>query len=169
MTHSDCINNYLSNTIEAINCLKMNGFVEAALVLTYVSIDKMSWLAINKDKESNARDFKNWVDVYINSSENLGCSSDDLWAARNGLIHTGAAESRDFYKNEGVKKIFYTVDDAICTENRSEDTLIINITSLIISFINGSARFITDLEKDASRLAVAGEKAGTMLSFRTID
>ena len=168
MTHSDCINNYLSKTIEAINCLKTNGFVEAALVLTYVSIDKMSWLAI-MDKESNVKDFKKWVDTYINPSDNLGCSTDDLWAARNGLIHTGAAESRDFYNKKGVKKIFYTVDHAICTENRSEDTLILNITNLIISFINGSARFIADLEKDASKLAVAGQKAGTMLSFRIID
>jgi len=128
----------------------------------------MSWLAI-MDKESNAQDFKNWVAAYINPSENLGCSADDLWAARNGLIHTGAAESRDFYKNKDVRKIFYTVGHAICVENKSEDTLIISTTKLICAFISGSARFISEIEKDSSRLSVAGQKAGTMLFFRSID
>lgn len=164
MSNSAHIHNHLKKITGAIECLVEKGFVEAALMLTYAGIDQMSWLAVPA-QESNGQDFKNWVEKYLIPSNNLGCSSDDLWAARNGLIHMAAAESRDFYKNK-AKKIYYVSGGVICTKNRSQDTVIINSTNLMIAFISGSLAFVADLEGDASQLVIANHKAGTMLSFR---
>ena len=164
MSNSAHIHNHLKKITGAIDFLVEKGFVEAALMLTYAGIDQMSWLAVPA-QESNGQDFKNWVEKYLTPSNNLGCSSDDLWAARNGLIHMAAAESRDFHKNK-AKKIYYVSGGVICTENRSQDTVIINSTNLMIAFIRGSLAFVADLEGDASQLTIANHKAGTMLSFR---
>lgn len=144
----------------------MNEFIESALILTYTGIDQMSWLAI-ANPESYGDDFKRWAEKYLMPSIKLGCSSDDLWAARNGLVHTAAAESRDFYKSK-AKKIYYVSGNVVCTENKSSDTAIINSTSLIIAFIEGAVAFIEDLEADVIKLNVAAEKARTLLAFTTL-
>jgi hypothetical protein len=124
----------------------------------------MSWLAV-PDPESNGVDFKDWAEKYLTPSIKLGCSADDLWAARNGLIHMAAAESRDFYKSK-ANRIYYVSGSVVCTENRSQDTVIINSTSLILTFIEGALAFVTDLEADVARLTVAAKKAESFLAFR---
>lgn len=164
MSNSELIHKHLAKITGAINCLVENSFIEAALMLTYAGIDQMSWLAV-PDQESNRDDFKDWAEKYLTPSTKLGCSADDLWAARNGLVHMAAAESRDFYKSK-AKRIYYVSGNVVCTENRSQDTVIINSTSLIISFIEGALAFVSDLEADAARLTVAAKKAESILAFR---
>lgn len=164
MNDSAHIHTHLKKITGAIDCLFTNNFLEAALMLTYAGIDQMSWLSV-ETQESNGKDFKRWVEKYIEPQTKLGCAADDLWAARNGLIHMAAAESRDFNKAK-AKKIYYVSGDVVCTENRSQDTVIINSTGLILSFISGSLAFIADLEDDHSRLAIAAHKAGTILASR---
>ncbi len=66
-----------------------------ALTLLYSSIDKMAWLNATKE-ESGGPEFKAWVDKFLLIDADGNCNADDLWAARCGLVHTGAAESRDF-------------------------------------------------------------------------
>lgn len=164
MNKSEHIHTHLMKITGAINCLFENKFIEAALMLTYAGIDQMSWFSV-VDQESDGDDFKAWVDKYLMPSTKLGCSADDIWAARNGLVHMAAAESRDFYKFK-AKRIYYVSGSVSCTENRSSDTIIINSKSLIVSFVEGAVNFVKDLEADAVCLTVAAKKAEAILVFR---
>lgn len=164
MSGSEIIHRHLQKITGAINCLVESSFVEAALMLTYAGIDQLAWLSV-ATQESDGEDFKAWVEKYLSPSTKLGCSADDLWAARNGLIHMAAAESRDFYK-ANAKLIYYVSGNVICTENKSEDIVIINSTALIVAFIIGAQKFISDLESNSQNITVAAQKAETILAFR---
>lgn len=97
--------NHATKTTAAIVCLRDAGHHVAAVMHTYVAIDQMSWLAIPGDM-SSGKDFKAWVKKYMLANGNLVCSEDDLWAARNGLLHMGIAESKDH--TTGVAKKRFT-------------------------------------------------------------
>jgi hypothetical protein len=159
MTDQNYLNNYYMKTIAAIEHLSSNGFHEASLMLTYAGIDQMAWLSVGS-VESNGNDFKAWVEKYLQPSKTLGCSADDLWAARCGVLHTEAAESRDTDKLK-AKKIYYTLGDAVCTENKTTDVVIINATTLIKIFFTGAYNFITAVKADPKVI----EKAGAILAF----
>lgn len=164
MNGSESIYKHYQKITGAIDCLVEKGFVEAALMLTYAGIDQLAWLSVSTP-ESSGKDFKTWVEKYLNPLLRLGCTADDLWAARNGLVHMAAAESRDFYKSK-AKRIYYVSGNIICTENKSQDTIIINSTALITVFFEGALKFIVDLENDPASLAIAVQKSKTILVFR---
>lgn len=147
----------------AIDCLIKNNFVESALILTYAGIDQMAWLAV-ADREASSKDFKSWVERYLNPQKNLGCTSEDLWAARCGLIHTATAESRDYF-NTKAKRIYYCSGEFVCTENTSTDTVVMNSTNFICIFIAGCVDFINYLESNDIALSIAANKADTVLAF----
>ena len=164
MTDQTFLNNHFLKTIGAIECLSSNRFYEAALMLTYAGIDQMAWLSV-PDPISNGIDFRAWAEEYIKPNTTLGCSSDDLWAARCGLVHTAAAESRDS-ANLKAKKIYYVSGDVVCTENKTSDTVIINSTHLMREFMSGANRFISEVKLDAVKNAIAIQKAGSILAFK---
>ena len=164
MTDQNYLNNHYVKTIQAIECLSSNRFYEAALMLTYAGIDQMAWLSV-PDTISDGKDFKAWVEKYINPNNTLGCSADDLWAARCGLVHTAAAESRDS-TNLKAKKIYYVSGDVVCTENKTSDTVIINSTNLMKAFISGAYSFISEVKLDAVKNVIAIQKAGSILAFK---
>jgi len=126
-------------------------------MLVYAAIDQMAWLSVS-DLESNGKDFKAWVDKYMLPKNPLGCSSSDLWAARNGLLHTGTAESRDTRNGNAKYKIHYTFGGAVCTENKSTDTVIIKFEDLVGSYLAGILWFMEDLKADAVKQESANNK-----------
>jgi hypothetical protein len=158
------IYSHLTKMLGAINCLVEKNYIESALILTYAGIDQMAWLAV-PDQETDSEHFKSWVDKYLDPQNKLGCTSVDLWAARCGLVHTAAAESRDFFRAK-AKKIYYCSGDFICTENNSQDTVILNATTLIYLFVAGCVAFTTDLESNVSEFDNAVKKAGAILAYR---
>lgn len=87
------LDSFQIKTVDAINLLHEHGYIEAMLILTFSGIDQMAWLTLTTD-ESNGSDFTAWVKKNINPEASLGCTADDLWAARCGLVHTATAESR---------------------------------------------------------------------------
>ena len=107
MNDLELIQYHLKKMADAIKCLLDNGFIEAALMLTYSGIDQMSWLNI-ENIESNGSDFEMWSDKYLFPNKNLGCSSHDLWAARCAMIHTATSESRGTRStSDPAKQIYY--------------------------------------------------------------
>lgn len=107
MTTEKCTIQHCQKVAMAIELLSNNRCIEAALMLTYAGIDQMAWLS-SSNEITGGKEFETWVEEYINPVVNLGCSPKDLWAARCGLIHTGAPESRDFYKSDAKKIYYYT-------------------------------------------------------------
>lgn len=166
MSRPSNFHHHAKKLIDAINHLLQDDFIEAALMLTYTGIDQMSWInTLNEEADSN--DFKAWVTKYIDPVSNLGCTSDDLWGARNGLLHTSTAESRDFRKNK-IKKIYYFYGKVQHLPEIDDDTILVDAKQLVISFIAGTCNFSADLEADLGRQEEANLKAGAILAFRVI-
>ena len=145
---------HAKKTFDAIVCLRDAGYHIPALMLTYAAIDQMSWLAIPENR-SSGNDFKVWVQKYMLSNGNLVCSADDLWAARNGLLHMGIAESNDHTRGVAKNYIYYTVGNAVITRNSSQDVIFLNLEKLIMAYITGILWFMEDLQKDITQLSIA--------------
>lgn len=103
--------------LRAIVILLKAGLESHALATIYASIDRMAWL-ISASEESTSTEFKKWADQFLIVGESFNFNSSDLWAARCGLLHTGAAESRDYRKNN-ANLIYYKVK-----EERSDDAVL---------------------------------------------
>ncbi|WP_285359916.1 hypothetical protein [Pseudomonas sp. fls2-241-TYG-175] len=103
--------------LRAIAILLKAGLESHALATIYASIDRMAWL-ISASEESTSADFKKWTDQFLIVDEHFNFNSNDLWAARCGLLHTGAAESRDYRKNN-ANLIYYKVK-----EERADDVVL---------------------------------------------
>lgn len=146
--------NQAKKMTDAIVCLRDGGHHVAAIMLTYAALDQMAWLSISHDK-SDANDFKCWVTTYILSKNNLGCTADELWAARNGLLHMGTADSAAHWFGTTKNKIYYTFGNATCTTNNSPDTIFLKSEDLIQAYLAGVLWFMSDLEQDPEKLQVA--------------
>lgn len=145
------------------------------------SIDKMAWL-ITPGHESGGKEFKAWVDEYLIADRTLPYTADDLWAARCGLLHTGAAESRDYRKND-AKLIYYLFNDKRSDAeimdfiepylqnqeiNPSKVTLV-QYQDLLMEYLDALGRFQDTLQSDAELHARATEKAGWQIFFQVND
>lgn len=149
----------------SINCLLENNHPLQAAMLTYAAIDQMAWLAIESDRSCN-RDFKNWVDRYVLPNCDLPCTADELWAARNGLLHMGTAESRDHKQGSVDNKIYYTSGSAVCTRNDSDDTIFLAVEHLGQAYLAGVMWFVGELKQDHKRLQIALDKMQKVLKLK---
>ena len=149
---------------DAIQCLRNGGHHVSAIMLAYAAIDQMAWLSI-PDEKSHGKDFKAWVNKYILSKNNIGCTADELWAARNGLLHMGTAESSAHQSGVTIKKIFYSVGNVLPMEHK-KDIIYLKSETLIDAYISGVMSFIAELEYDTSQLSIALDKINRTLTLR---
>jgi hypothetical protein len=171
----------LGNTVEddmrAVTVLLANELHIHALAAMYSSIDKMAWLATAGD-ESEGKDFKAWVTSYFINGQSLPYTANDLWAARCGVLHTGAAESRDYRKNH-ANLIYYLANnektsaevmDLITPYLSSEGispsrVVLVQYHELLREYIDALGRFQDALINDPALHAQAASKAGQQLTF----
>ena len=89
--------------LEATELLIRTTLVTPALLLIYAGIDILGTVDRPSDKdESTGEDFRGWADQYMMPEQSLGCTADDLWGARCGLLHTYTSESR--HSRKGLAK-----------------------------------------------------------------
>ncbi len=93
---------------EAIDVCRKLGLSVSTQILLYSGLDTIGALDRQKDKEFGTReDFKKWCDKYfIPNLKYRNCKSEDLYAARCGIVHTLTPESKTV-KEGKAKKIFY--------------------------------------------------------------
>ncbi|WP_223533424.1 hypothetical protein [Pseudomonas sp. GL-RE-20] len=163
--------------MEAIKVLQQNKLHSHALSSMYSAIDKMAWLCTLGNK-SGGNEFKKWVDSYFMAGEALEYTSKDLWAARCGLLHTGAAES-DLYRDDKANLIYYTTKPNQAREEIIEiiggylrdekipesKVVLVDYFALIIRFLESLQRFTEALKNDSQLHSLAAEKAGKQLGF----
>lgn len=111
----------------------------ALLTLVYASIDQLAWLDVEDDKH-NGNDFQEWVDRYMKPEKTLGCTAQQMWAARNGILHMGTAESSN--TRNGVKKLCYYVNSPVISRN--ENYVFVSLETLVQVFMDAAARFAID-------------------------
>lgn len=150
---------------DAVGTLRDAGHLVPAVMLTYAGIDQMAWLSITQER-SSAKDFKAWVDSYMLSKNPMVCSASELWEARNGLLHTGTAESAANQNDTSIRKILYTYGAVNNVSNSSSDTVFIKAEDLIVGYLTGVLWFMEDLKVDQTKLQVALEKLKRTLTSR---
>ena len=159
------LDSFQKKTVEAISLLQEHGYIEAMLMLTFSGIDQMAWLTVTAD-ESNGADFRAWVKKYIDPETSLGCTAEDLWAARCGLVHTATAESRHNLKAAAkAKKVFYTTGSAKCSDNKSSDVIFINAGELVKRFMWSWLQYRLDITSDPELEILATNKAKRILNY----
>ena len=74
-------------------CLQ-NEYWLSALKLIYSGIDNLAWLSRVHDRPNvEKKDFMDFVNKYLLPGSGLRCSSEELYSARCGLLHSNTAES----------------------------------------------------------------------------
>jgi len=148
---------------EAVACLREKGYKQATLVLLFAAIDQLAWVA--SDRETVGNDgFKSWVQRYMierNPGLMSGATAADLWGARCGVLHTGAAESNDFRSGK-ARRIFYTSNYGQVSSNDPE-ILILSLEWLGSAFGAALVWFLSDLEADPDQDTRARAKLARML------
>jgi hypothetical protein len=88
-------------------CFKSECYV-SALILIFSAVDAMSNLIRPEGRDENTKaDFIAWARRYMRLKEDTEVSPDELWSARNALVHTYGAESKDTRK--GVRLLLWAV------------------------------------------------------------
>jgi hypothetical protein len=169
--------------IRAITILLAQNLEMQAISLIYAAIDRLAWLDTGKE-ESGSAEYKHWVDTFLFNGEVFNFDADDLWAARCGNIHTGAAESRD-YRADRASVIYYHVNTASIS-NEKLLALIDPIANHIgvpvekIRFVDHywlAARFIDAVSRyedylltaDIGKLHQVKSKSNRQLSFQAME
>ncbi|GJJ03432.1 hypothetical protein RugamoR64_39700 [Duganella rhizosphaerae] len=148
---------------EAIACLREKGFRQPTLVLLFAAIDQLAWVAGDKETVGN-EGFKAWVQRYMvekNPELLSGATAADLWGARCGVLHTGAAESNDFRSGK-ARRIFYASN--LGQVGPSDPTiLILSLEWLGSAFAAALVWFLEDLQANPDKDRRAREKLSRML------
>lgn len=153
---------YAHKMTDAMIVLRDAGHTVPALMLTYATIDQMAWLSAPQERTTNA-DFKRWVGTYMLAKNPMAVTVDELWEARNGLLHTGTAESSANQRDTSIRKVFYTVGGVENTINNDPTVVFVNAGDFFGRFLNGVMWFMSALESDAALLANALAKLDRML------
>jgi hypothetical protein len=106
----------------------------------------------------------------MDPQSSLGCSSEDLYAARCGVLHSSTAESK--MSREGrASELWYVTSphsipklDAHRQRVRSQ-AKVVCFTALVSAFAEGVMRFSDDLTTDPKRQVEANGRMGRWLRF----
>ena len=159
---------FAMDTLKAIQLLHTHRHYSQLLVLLYAGIDTLGWLGTTGDW-ATGESFKKWVDRYMLPDSPLTCTSEDLWAARNGLLHTATAKSKlttdgrarqIWYYGKGHSKEFLSSKIADRT-----DIVAVRIVDLIEGFRNGAVRFSKALESNPQLAALVNPRVALWLRW----
>jgi hypothetical protein len=80
---------------------------DSALILLYALLDILGSLTRPENQQSSTPDdFRNFVDKYVLPRSPLGCTANDLWAARCGILHDLSPES-DHSRSGRARRIIH--------------------------------------------------------------
>ena len=154
-------------TVDAISHLvKANRYLQALVVL-YSAIDTLAWATCSGGDVTRS-DFCCWVSTYMSPQDRLRCAPEDLYAARCGLLHSGAAESK-LSRNGKASELWYA------TSPRSVPALeglanrvgakVLYVTALVASFSDGVMEFAEELAGDEARQREVTERIRRWIRF----
>ena len=159
---------YAHKMTDAMIVLRDSGHTVPAIMLAYAAIDQMAWLAAPQERTTPA-DFKKWVGTYMLANNPMAVTADEFWEARNGILHTGTAESSANQRDTTIRKIFYTVGGVENTVNNDPTVAFVNAGDLFGQFLTGVMWFVSAMDKDPTLQAGALAKLDRMLVERGLE
>jgi len=164
------VHSILAQVVDAYTNCTENSRIFPVLVLIYSTMDMMGWL-IHPDggKPAPGQDFKAWAEEYMKPGASLGCSAEDLWGARCGILHTGSAESDHSRKGKaapiayalGGGTVLYGVDS---TKEADIETKVVDMNELGRAFLEGGVRFIERCGADLKLKALVARRGRKQFS-----
>ncbi len=163
------VDQFAPETVDAIlQLVKANHYLQALVVL-YAAIDTLAWSNRSKGDVTRA-DFTSWVATYIDPQTQLGCTPEDLYAARCGLLHSGAAESK--LSREGrASQLWYVTDRGKIpvlqgvAQRRGVNAKVVCVTDLVAAFADGVMKFTEELAQNETRQRQIAERIRRWLGF----
>lgn len=161
----------------AVHVLFCNECHTHALALIYSSIDKMAWL-YSPEVDHGRQDFMRWVDDFMLAGEPRPYDSEDLYAARCALLHTGTVESK-LYRDGKARRIIYAtgpkrsyealqaeLESLITAEGAAkEDLIVIHWAEISDLWIDALQRFEAAIKADRGLMARTNERSEKYLKF----
>jgi len=146
--------NFCTKTCDAMKLLQKEGFVIQGLVVLYSAIDTMAWANLPSGDVTRSA-FKEWIDHYMLCKYPLPCTSEELYAARCGLVHSHTAESK-MSREQNVREIYYygkgTSKELLESKvGGRSDVIQVRLLDLQMSFFAGIDAFFELLDSDPSR------------------
>ena len=152
--------------LDSIYDLVSKDRIVPALILLYTGIDSFSWLSNSDEKMGIGKRFINWVDKWIISQGNLPCTANEIYSARNGLLHRQASKSEISCKGS-CREILYAWGDATSADlqraiihSNNQDTYVaVQLEKLIQSFRIGLTGCFKEINNNASSKDLFNAKA----------
>ncbi len=160
---------FTMETLDAIKALAKKDRWLQALIVLYSAIDTLAW-ANKPSGDVKGEDFCSWVGTYMKSEETLGCTPEELYGARCGLVHSGAAESSLSRKGRARQIWYATAAKTVATleaaiANQGAPAKAVCTTNLIERFAEGTTSFIDELERDRERQQQAVDRIAQWMAF----
>ena len=145
-------------------CIELN-LIQSAMILLYSGIDALAWL----NRPSNVDDvhrchFTDWVQCYFLPDSGFGCTADDLYGARCGLLHSNTPESGRHRQGKACK-VFYFRHTSQETKgivqlrlNEASHPFLINVNQFVAALKTAVSRFLKDLERDTRKAELIYER-----------
>jgi hypothetical protein len=130
-----------------------------ALMMLYAAVDILgSLLRPESEPDTKGEYFKKWVHDYMIAHSQVAFTSEELWSARCGLLHTHTASSKlsrqgkarqlHYFRAHGASlppAMQHAMRDAL-----SQGKLFVEVDALCTVFRDGTQRFLAAVQSDAA-------------------
>lgn len=143
-----------------------NHSLRAALILVYSGIDAMTHLGLPPGQDrATRRDFKSWVETYLPIVKAGELTADEIYSARNGLVHAYSAESEST-RSGTVRMLGYM--SGYSSRSKFDPAIdptfvLVNIDTFVNEFAAACDTFIADVTADPGRAALPKSRLEQLL------
>jgi hypothetical protein len=144
----------IKELVDALQDARQSERSFPALLLLYASMDIISSLSRPTDKEDTCRKiFKAWIDTYMLPGSGLPCSSDDIYGARCGMLHTLSPSSKDSRLGTARRLAYVDKVDEVqrmqkVLRSKGDDAIVISLPDYVTAFYTGVLTFLAAMKAD---------------------
>jgi hypothetical protein len=130
-----------------------------ALVMLYAAIDILgSLLRPQSEPDTKGEYFRKWVDDYMIRHSQVAFTSEELWGARCGLLHTHTAASK-LSRHGMARQLHYfrahgaslpSATQHAMNTALAQGKLFVDVDALYGAFEEGTRQFLTAIQRDAA-------------------
>jgi hypothetical protein len=160
---------FVLDAVDAMSTLVKDGKWLQALIVLYSAIDTLAWSTL-PDGDVSGPDFCKWVTIYMDPSKRLGCTAEDLYAARCGLLHSSSAQSRMSRQGKAAELWYATCAARVPSLqqfalHKGSTAKIVGIVPLVEAFAEGTEQFMEALAADQQLEQVVNRRISAMPAF----
>lgn len=153
--------------VGAINLLFDNGCVIPGVMMIMCGIDTMSNLIREHPDKNTSKDFKKWVGKYLRMPGDNALMPDDIWGARNALLHTYGISSEDV--RSGKSKIVIWLQNPYVPVWYAPDmdpkSIRVDPFQFKDAFLRGVADFLSSTLSDKNKRPLLEERLKELITY----